>query len=74
MNFTKAYVGEYNQFKKRYIESGLGNEMDAQNAWRYLLGQNKYYKKNTLKKLRDSNMKIQDLSTLNNLIRASIED
>jgi hypothetical protein len=70
--FIKSYTTDFVKFKKRLKESGLGNSLQAKNYWRYLLGSNKFLRKKTLKRLTNSGIKLDDLTTLKELIKSSI--
>jgi len=72
VSFIKSYSTDYDVFKKRFKDAGLGSMMDAKNAWRYLLGSNNYYKEKTLRDLKNAGVNLRDLTTLSSLVKASI--
>jgi len=72
MWFIKSYQTDYEEFKRRYKNAGLGSAIDAANAWRYLLGSNKYMKKQTLQRLKDNGVILRDLNTLDEIVKSSI--
>jgi hypothetical protein len=65
--FEKAYLSDYEKFKERAKDAGF-NIMEARVMWQNLLGSDKYQKKDALKKLKDSGVKLQGLSTLRMLL------
>lgn len=71
-DFLKSYAVDYSKFKDRYVDSGLGDDMDAQNKWRHLIGSNLFDKKDALKDLKEKKFQLKDFKTLGKLIRSSI--
>ena len=72
LNFLKSYTTDYDIFKKRYVERGLGNLMDAANSWRYLLSYDPYLKYKALKEIKESGMYINDLPSLNAILKSNL--
>ena len=72
MDFIKSYAIEYEKFKDRYVNSGFGDEMEAQNKWKHLIGSNLFDKKNALSDLKDKNFQLKEFKTLGKLVRSSI--
>ncbi len=73
IDFMKSYATDYDVFKKRFKDAGLGSIMDAKNTWRYLLGSDKYLKKEALSKLKNANVNLRDLSTLRIMVKGNCE-
>jgi hypothetical protein len=72
MDIEKSYAIDYQKFKNRYVDSGLGDDMQAQNKWRHLIGSNLFDKKDALSDLKEKKFQLKDLKTLGKLVRSSI--
>jgi len=72
MSFIKSYSIDLIKIKKRFKLLKLGSELEANNSWKHLLGNNNVMKKKTLEKLKNKGIRLSDLNTLRVLIKSSI--